>query len=114
MTLARESPPGGAAWVPSAIRVRSVSRLLEVDWRDGTTSAWSHGVLRRHCRCAPCEARCRAGIAIDVAADVVVMQIEACGPGALRFVFSDGHDRGIYPYAYLRQLPECIDCTVAR
>jgi len=36
---------------------------------------------------------------------VRVDAIEAFGPNALRFVFSDGHDRGLFPFGYLRELP---------
>lgn len=104
MSALLEPLPGPASCVPSAIRVRAVSRLLEVDWQDGSTSAWPHAVLRGHCRCAACEALRRAGAAVDVPADVALTHVEACGPGGLRFTFSDGHARGIYPYAYLRQL----------
>lgn len=35
--------------------------------------------------------------------DVRVVQIESQGYG-VQLVFSDGHERGIYPWAYLRDL----------
>jgi DUF971 family protein len=33
-----------------------------------------------------------------------LVRIEPVGEQALNLGFSDGHDRGIYPWAYLRQL----------
>jgi DUF971 family protein len=110
MSQLRDDRPGGSG-VPRAIRVRRVSRSLEMDWPDGTTSAWSHSVLRRHCRCAVCEACRRAGEPIDAAANIELLAIVSCGAGAVRFTFSDGHARGIYPYVYLRQLPGQSDCA---
>ena len=35
---------------------------------------------------------------------VSVAAVEAYGVNALHFTFSDGHDRGIFPFSYLRLL----------
>ena len=32
------------------------------------------------------------------------MEIELVGSYAINIAFSDGHDRGIYPWAYLREI----------
>jgi len=97
--------------LPCAIRLRTASRLLELDWPDGTASAWTHSLLRQRCRCAECEASRRQGMSLSVAADVAITDVVPYGPNALRFTFSDGHARGIYPYAYLLQLP--VSCANA-
>lgn len=99
--------PAAIAALPVAIRLRTASQMLEVDWEDGTTSAWTHGALRHACRCGGCEALRRAGHAVATAERVALLAVVPYGPGALRFTFSDGHALGIYPYAYLRQLTAC-------
>lgn len=97
-------PATRAELAPRAIRLRTLSRLLEIQWQDGTQSAWRFALLRQHCRCAACEAARRAGAPVTVATDIALLEVAPFGAGALRLVFSDGHSRGIYPYAYLRQL----------
>lgn len=63
----------------------------------------SHARLRGACPCSQCRAaRLRGGISL-VAEDVRIERIELQGYG-LQLMFSDGHDRGIYPWAYLREL----------
>jgi DUF971 family protein len=89
---------------PMAIRVRTASRTLEIDWQDGLTSRWGHRLLRQRCRCAQCSAQLRSGSAPTAAPDVALIQVESCGQNALQLTFSDGHARGIFPFAYLRQL----------
>ncbi|MEZ2143418.1 gamma-butyrobetaine hydroxylase-like domain-containing protein [Bradyrhizobium sp. DN5] len=51
--------------------------------------AWAHG-----------------GVELTVAPGLHVAAIEPIGNYALRLSFSDGHDRGIYPWSYLRELAE--------
>jgi DUF971 family protein len=52
-----------------------------------------------------CEnARRKTDDALPVAADVALLTIEPLGSTALRLVFSDGHERGIYPWTYLKQM----------
>ncbi|HEK1692618.1 MULTISPECIES: DUF971 domain-containing protein [Pseudomonas] len=87
---------------PGAIsNLRGVGQLL-LEWEDGEHSI-SHARLRGACPCSQCRAaRLLGGIAV-VAADVRIERIEAQGYG-VQLVFSDGHERGIYPWAYLYDL----------
>jgi len=78
--------------------------MLELDW-DGRSAALSQRVLRRSCRCSECESRRRRlGDVLPVAADVMLEKAEPVGIAGLQLFFSDGHSRGIYPWAYLRQI----------
>lgn len=70
----------------------------------GASHQLSHAALRRACRCAPCEAGRRLGYPPDVTEDVRIVRWEMQGLQAIRFFFSDGHDRGIYPFRYLVEL----------
>lgn len=79
-------------------------RMMELAWPDDTLALLAHQDLRCACKCAVCEHARRAGIAVTRDADVSITDVTVVGAGAVRLQFSDGHDRGIFPYAYLRQL----------
>jgi len=83
----------------------AASAVLEIGWDDGSRSLLAHPLLRASCRCAQCVARRRSGeAAADPAAPVRLEHIEPVGQQGLNLVFSDGHGRGIFPWAYLREL----------
>lgn len=83
--------------------LHSSAGMLVVEWPDSSTSQLSHARLRAACPCSRCRATRLAG-RIDVAsADVRLRALNPQGYG-VQLVFSDGHDRGIYPWQYLREL----------
>lgn len=59
--------------------------------------------LRARCRCAECRALALRGIDIEVADDIVVDALSPLGYG-VQLHFSDGHNRGVFPWNYLREL----------
>jgi DUF971 family protein len=76
---------------------------LIVQWHDGPSSVPA-ARLRASCRCAPCQsARLRGGPASPDVAPTLVDALPV-GHYAIQLRFSDGHDRGIYPWAFLREL----------
>jgi DUF971 family protein len=77
-------------------------RKLQILWQDGTLQQIEDDALRAACRCAECVSL-RAPRP-DIAPFVSIEEIEFVGAYALRFLFSDGHARGIYPFPYLRSL----------
>lgn len=91
---------------PKEIRARKASGILEIVWDDDIQSALPFALLRAHCRCTECRsAAIRSGRAsIPVSGDVAVTDIRPVGNYALQLVFDDGHDRGIFPFQYLREL----------
>jgi DUF971 family protein len=54
--------------------------------------------------CAQCRSARRKGAAIKADESVSVIDAVPYGPNAVQLVFSDGHSRGIFPFAYLREL----------
>lgn len=77
---------------------------MELAW-NGASATLGHRALRLACRCAECESSRRQGKPSGpVLGDVEVMRIELVGESGLRLFFSDGHDRGIFPWAYLYRL----------
>jgi len=79
--------------------------VLEIAWADGHTSRLPHVLLREQCRCAGCEQLRRHGCGAPSSdAALRLVRIEPVGEQGLNLGFSDGHDRGIYPWTFLRQL----------
>ncbi|MCQ9375264.1 DUF971 domain-containing protein [Methyloversatilis sp. XJ19-13] len=90
--------------LPRRITVHSASRLLHIEWDDDTESALSHALLRQRCRCAFCTKAARAGAAPEDCTEVALTEVHEMAGTGVNLVFSDGHRRGIYPWAYLREL----------
>lgn len=88
---------------PSEIRVTQSRQRLEIDWPDGTSSRLAAAHLRAHCRSS---SAVRAALDGDDGAsgDLRIADVRLVGTYAINLVFSDGHDRGIYPWRYLRAL----------
>lgn len=87
---------------PSALRNRRERGELLLQWGE-VEQVISHARLRGACPCSQCRAARLKGAISLVGEDVRVARIEAQGYG-VQLVFSDGHERGIYPWDYLRQL----------
>lgn len=92
---------------PAGVVLHAASQRLEIRWRDGVTQQLSAAGLREHCPCSGCEAARRAQRRPP--GDATLQAVHAAGEYGLQLAFSDGHDRGIYPWAYLRGLNDaCV------
>jgi DUF971 family protein len=82
---------------------------LRIVWQDGAESLYAPRDLRLACPCAGCVDEMTGQprlVPNAVPADVMPISIHYVGRYALQFVWSDGHQTGIYPYEYLRRLGE--------
>lgn len=96
---------GNPQALPSEVVIHELSRRLELRWPNGYGISLGHARLRSACKCAWCEsARRRQPDAHIGSPDVVLRCATAVGSVGLQLHFSDGHDRGIYPWPYLRSL----------
>lgn len=89
--------------IPIQIELKKKSKVLELTWGDGEAMCISCAELRRFCACASCRARNIVGtLLVNESPDVdkVVMM----GSVGLQIGFADGHDRGVFPWAYLRAI----------
>ncbi|CAJ0815785.1 DUF971 domain-containing protein [Ralstonia flaminis] len=75
---------------------------LHLVWADATCSI-DHAALRRACRCAECQFKRHHGLSISTPDNVRITTMEPAGYG-VQLIFSDGHARGIFPWAYLASL----------
>ncbi|MBC7778619.1 MAG: DUF971 domain-containing protein [Proteobacteria bacterium] len=90
---------------PVSIVIHSARRELELTWADGTVGHYPAHWLRTRCRCAQCTAIARTGaLTAGVSQTVSIIGCAPQGRYALQLTFDDGHDRGIYPFAYLREI----------
>ncbi|ESZ09399.1 gamma-butyrobetaine hydroxylase-like domain-containing protein [Mesorhizobium sp. L48C026A00] len=91
--------------IPLELKINSPRSLLSVTWDDGAVSLIPASVLRARSRAAQ---QVRADVEGKARSfeTVTVTNAEAIGSYAIRLVFSDGHDRGIYPWSYLREIAE--------
>jgi DUF971 family protein len=89
---------------PEQINNDRAGRVLIIAWQDGTRQQWSHAMLRASCKCTLCQSQRLRGSAVEAADGVRVEQLHPVGAYGLQLVFSDGHEKGIYPWPYLRQL----------
>jgi DUF971 family protein len=99
------TPSGDSA--PTEIRLRRKSRLLEVAFPDGTRYALSFEYLRAHSPSAEVQGHGPGQDVLQIAKEnVAIARIEPVGHYAVRLVFDDGHDTGLYSWRYLRELGE--------
>ena len=89
---------------PDAIVLESGGARLRLEWSSAGRIGLSASRLRRACRCARCVRARVDGSALAPSPDVAIERVELVGDYGLMLAFSDGHARGIYPWAYLREL----------
>ena len=87
--------------VPSAVELRPAG--LRLRWPDREADLRA-GELRAACRCAACRAAALRGEPHVPAPRVCLTGAAPVGRYALQLLFSDGHERGIYPWQLLREM----------
>lgn len=88
---------------PTAIGNSKGSGVLRLEWPDGQVQALAHGRLRAACPCSHCRAARLRG-RIDLVNEVVRIEAVIDQGYGVQLVFSDGHDLGIYPWVYLKEI----------
>jgi len=107
------TPSGDSA--PTEIRLRRRSRLLEIAFPDGARYALSLEYLRTHSPSAEVQGHGPGQEVLQIAKENVgVVRMEPVGHYAIRLVFDDGHDTGLYTWKYLRELGEDFEARWAR
>lgn len=92
---------------PVEIKLRQRSRLLVVSFDDGRTFEYTHEYLRVHSPSAEVKGHGPGQETLQTGKeDVEIREIEPVGHYAVRLVFSDGHNTGLYTWTYLRELGE--------
>ena len=87
--------------------------VLGIEWSDNHHGVYPIRFLRLQCPCAACtdewtgERKVKSD---DVPMFIMLKDVEPVGHYALRLVWSDGHDTGLYSFTRLRQLCQCRIC----
>ncbi len=95
---------------PTEIRLRKQSRLLTVSYDDGSSFDYGFEYLRVHSPSAEVKGHGRGQEVLQVGKeDVVVTAVDPVGHYAVRLVFDDGHNTGLYTWQYLYELGRDAD-----
>ncbi|MEP3639921.1 MAG: DUF971 domain-containing protein [Paracoccaceae bacterium] len=82
------------------------NRHLIVEWEEGGATQLSAAVLRQQARDAHSRRTIIDQGEIAIAPDLTITGLAQVGVSGLNVTFSDGHDRAIYPFVYLRELSD--------
>ena len=90
---------------PTEIRVHTRSRTLELVYADGRHYALPAEYLRVHSPSAEVQGHGPwQEVLVHGKEQVGIRAVEPIGHYAIRVVFDDGHDSGLYTWDYLRKL----------
>ena len=99
---------------PSEIRVGAQGATLSLHWEDGTRQSFSAPFLRENSQSAGSKKLRLSGLAVPAPRDLTIKALRPIGSYAINIVFSDGYERGIYPWMYLRRLEEDVCAEPAK
>jgi DUF971 family protein len=92
---------------PSELRLRNKSRLLQVSFPDGVQFELPFEYLRVNSPSAEVQGHGPGQkVIVTGKENVLIKAVEPIGHYAVRLVFDDGHDTGLYTWKYLRELGE--------
>lgn len=89
---------------PTELRIAADRTALEIAWDDGSCSRYGAAFLRAHSRSAQAVRLRIEGRDLPPDSDVRIDDAHLVGAYAVNLVFSDGHDRAIFPWTYLLSL----------
>lgn len=99
-----------AAAPPLGVVYRREPRILEIDYGGGEVAHLSAELLRVYSPSAEVRGHADGERVLQTGKKRVgIDSVEAVGNYAVRIVFDDGHDTGIYSWAFLRELHERRD-----
>jgi DUF971 family protein len=91
--------------VPLEIKLRRAARLLEVTFEDGSRFELPFEYLRVHSPSAEVKGHGPGQETLVLGKEAVeIRAIEPVGQYAVKLVFDDGHDTGLYTWKYLYEL----------
>ena len=90
--------------VPESVSIAADRGSFCLQWPGGDAVSLSAETVRANCRSAKAtRERLDSASHVDFTG-ITIAEIETIGIYGLNIRFSDGHDRGIYPWAFLREL----------
>ncbi|MET0315041.1 MAG: DUF971 domain-containing protein [Hansschlegelia sp.] len=102
--LSASQPPFDPADAPVEATLARGGGALRMSYADGSGAVAPAAALRLKCRCAWCTRARADGRFPDAFDDAAIVSVAPLGGYAVHLVFADGHDRGIFPWTYLRAI----------
>lgn len=100
---------------PTEIRLRRNSRLLVVSYEDGSEFEYTFEYLRVHSPSAEVVGHGPGQETLQTGKEgVAITSIDPVGHYAVRLVFDDGHDSGLYSWKYLYELGQNMEANWQR
>lgn len=99
--------------VPAQIELTGIG--IQIAWDNNQTCTYPYRYLRLQCACAACVEEMTGRPILNVASvpeDIIAVEYLEVGKYALQFLWTDGHDSGIYPFAMLLRLSENDDAVI--
>jgi DUF971 family protein len=94
-----------STYIPTEIRLRRQSRRLELTYADGRTYSLPAEYLRVYSPSAEVRGHGPGQEVLQIGKEnVAISMVEAIGQYAIKIVFDDGHDTGLYSWDYLYEL----------
>jgi DUF971 family protein len=91
--------------IPTEIKLRSKSRLLQVSFQDGSRFELPFEYLRVHSPSAEVKGHGPGQEVLVLGKENVgIRAVEPVGQYAVKLVFDDGHDTGLFTWKYLHEL----------
>src|SRR5579864_8912427 len=91
--------------IPAEIKLRTTSRVLEVSFGDGSRFELPFEYLRVHSPSAEVQGHGPGQEVLVLGKENVgIRAVEPVGQYAVKLVFDDGHDTGLYTWKYLHEL----------
>ena len=91
---------------PSEIRLDNNRTRLSIVWENGAVSSYAAALLRDRARDAGSLRMAINDWAVPAAPDLRITDVQPVGNYAVRLAFSDGHDRGIFPWSFLADIAD--------
>tara|TARA_B100000700_G_scaffold320061_1_gene416595 strand:- start:1009 stop:1353 length:345 start_codon:yes stop_codon:yes gene_type:complete len=89
------------------IQVDMTAIGVKISWDNGQNCTYPYRYLRLQCACAACIEEMTGRPILNVAQvpeDIIAADYLMVGKYAIQFLWTDGHDSGIYPYEMLLNL----------
>jgi DUF971 family protein len=92
---------------PVDIKANTQAAALEITWPGGQVDRHAFAALRAACPCANCVDEWTGARILDPATiplEIKITAMQLVGNYALKIVWSDGHDTGLYTWKKLREI----------
>lgn len=89
---------------PTQFHLEEAAKTLRIHWDDDREDLFALAYLRGWCPCAHCQGHFVMEKRFIEGVDTRLVDVQPVGSYAVRLVWGDGHQSGIFAYEYLREI----------